>query len=315
MWVLLAILSALCLGLYDINKKRALTSYSVVTVLTFSLLVASAILVVPLVYSIVGVRMLELPCIDLFYVPEVPARTHVFILIKSCLVLSSWLCAYTAVKYLPLSLVAPLQATRPMWTLLGAVTIFSEQLSALQWIGIVLALASITTFGWSSAHGKKDITAVGLLPVLALCASILLGASSGLYDKFMMRRFDHNAVQVYYILYQSLLMWPIYFVHLRHRSSSTATVSSSSTTIKRNSNTKLAVALIAVFLVLSDYVYLVALSDPSSMIAVVSTIRRSGMLIPFLYGLIVLRESYSKRKLLAVLGILLGLICLCLSSL
>ena len=59
---------------------------------------------------------------------------------------------------------------------------------------------------------------------------------------------------------------------------------------------------------------MLALSDPDSMIAVVSTIRRGGAVIGFAYGLIFLRENDPWRKILCMLGILAGLILLALGS-
>ena len=72
---------------------------------------------------------------------------------------------------------------------------------------------------------------------------------------------------------------------------------------------------ISVFLILSDYVYLKALSDPDSLIAVVSTIRRAGTIIPFLYGILILREKQIRAKVLCLAGVILGLICLLIGTL
>jgi multidrug transporter EmrE-like cation transporter len=74
------------------------------------------------------------------------------------------------------------------------------------------------------------------------------------------------------------------------------------------------IVLISLFLIVSDNVYMLALRDPDSMIAVVSTIRRGGVVIGFAYGLIFLREPDPWRKILCMLGILSGLICLALGS-
>ena len=73
--------------------------------------------------------------------------------------------------------------------------------------------------------------------------------------------------------------------------------------------------MISVFLVISDNVYMLALSDPSSLIAVVSTIRRGGTVLGFAYGLIYLKEPDPWKKVLAMLGILAGLTCLALGTL
>lgn len=305
MWVLLAVCSALCLGFYDISKKKALLNYNVVDVLTYSLLIAAAMLAIPLLYSIIGVRQLGCACPELLYVPSIGLKAHLAILLKSAIVLSSWVFAYISIKYLPLSVVSPMQATRPMWTLIGAVTLFGEVLSGYQWAGIALALISTTFFALYSLPGRHNDTQepIHVGPVIALIMAILIGSCSGLYDKHIMRHYDHNAVQTYYIIYQAIMMSIVYLISHRKQAS-----------MSHSGHGKLAIAMIAIFLILSDYVYFIALSDPSSMIAVVSTIRRGGTVIPFLYGILILREPQPAVKSLCLLGILGGLVCLCLAS-
>lgn len=330
MWIVLAILSALCLGFYDINKKRALTTMDVVSVLTYSLWIGAAILMIPLLYSRIGADMLGGHCPDSLYVPRVSWEVHGWILLKSVLVLSSWVCAYTSVKYLPLSIVSPMQATRPMWTLIGAVTIFGEQLGGWQWAGIVLALGSIMVMAspypsaslspnrFAKGKGEKSMS---WWPIVALAMSILLGACSGLYDKHMMRHYDHNAVQVWYIVYQAITMALVRlvvagrpFMGVERRLVIAQQSFKGLEAVPLSGVNWGAVALIAVFLVISDYVYFLALTDPRSMIAVVSMIRRGGTIIPFFYGLLVLKEQHPLRKTICLIGIMLGLLCLCLGS-
>ena len=314
MWVLLAILSALCLGFYDVSKKRALQRGDVLTVLAGSVCISALVLCVPLLLSRLSPEMMEN---TMFYVPKIGARGHLLIFAKSCIVLSSWAFAYISVKYLPLSVVSPMQATRPMWTLVGAMLIFGERLNGWQWAGVVCALGSIFLF---SLTAKAHPTTSDKTPTkgnnttrkyyLCLLLAILIGAGSGLYDKYMMRHYDHNAVQVYYTVYQALMMLVIWLCNLwKTRYASEGT---SHSIINRR--LLLPVACISLFLVLSDYVYMLALSDPSSMIAVVSTIRRGGTIIPFLYGILILTEPNAGKKIACLTGVAIGLLCLALGS-
>lgn len=309
MWVILAILSALCLGFYDISKKRSLRDNNVSDVLTISLLISSAILAVPLLLSRCCPEMMS---DTLFYVPRVGLTAHLLILLKSCIVLSSWVCAYAAIKYLPISVVSPMQATRPMWTLIGAMLIFGERLNGWQWAGVVCALGSIFAFSLVEHRaGKDDIRTPKSQRKYYICLlfAILIGSASGLYDKYMMRRFDHNAVQVYYTFYQALMMGIATLIvnrkrYFRHTTDPTAAAF----------RWTWAIAGISVFLVLSDYVYMLALSDSQSLISVVSTIRRGGTIIPFLYGILVLKEKDPWKKVLCLIGIVIGLLFLAAGS-
>lgn len=308
-WVILAFLSALCLGFYDVSKKVALRDNSVVDVLTASVLVSSGILIVPLLISRL---MPDALSGSLLYVPPMDIQGHLLTILKSAIVLSSWICAYVALKHLPISIVSPWQATRPMWTLIGALLIFGERLNSWQWAGVLLAIGSIFVFSFlnrpAGLSPKKRLRGLAQQPetkyYIALALAIVIGACSGLYDKYIMRLYDHNAVQVYYTLYQAAMMLVFCYIHhKRHPSERGFHITNI-----------WPVALISVFLVLSDNVYMLALQDPSSMIAVVSTIRRGGTVIGFGYGLLFLKEKDPVKKILCMIGIIAGLICLAMGS-
>lgn len=305
MWVILAFVSALCLGFYDISKKVALRDNAVVDVLTASVLISSGILAVPLLLSRVAPEMM----LDTaFYVPALDLRGHLLTIVKSMIVLSSWVFAYVALKHLPISVVSPWQATRPMWTLVGALLIFGERLNGWQWIGVTLAIGSILAFSISQHKSKVNHPQpTDNKYYICLALAILIGACSGLYDKYMMRQFDHNAVQVYYTFYQAVMMLCVWMiVNQKNLQSKISNIKS----IKKF----WAIILISLFLIVSDNVYMLALQDPDSMIAVVSTIRRGGTVIGFAYGLIYLKEQDPWKKILSMIGVLTGLLCLAIGT-
>ncbi len=302
-WVLLAFVSSLCLGFYDISKKIALRDNSVVDVLTASIVISSAILAFPLLLSRLAP---EIAADSFYYVPQLDLRGHLLTIVKSGIVLSSWICAYLALKHLPISVVSPWQATRPMWTLIGALLIFGERLNGWQWVGVTLAIGSIFAFSIGQhRRNKLSKNKQDKRYYIALALAILIGAASGLYDKYMMRQFHHNAVQVYYTFYQAIMMLIVWTIDRYAKGRKT---------IDLRPSTIVPIVLISVFLVISDNVYMLALQDPDSMIAVVSTIRRGGTVIGFAYGLIFLKEPDPWKKLLAMCGILAGLVCLAIGT-
>ena len=140
MWTVLAFISALCLGFYDVSKKIALRENRVIDVLTISVCMSALFLSIPLILSRIYPEMM----MDThFYVPRMDSTAHAYTILKSMIVLSSWVFGYLSLKHLPISVVSPMQATRPMWTLVGALLIFHEHLNSWQWIGILLAIGSI----------------------------------------------------------------------------------------------------------------------------------------------------------------------------
>lgn len=306
MWIVLAFISALCLGFYDVSKKIALRENRVIDVLAISIFVSALFLSIPLILSRLCPEMMTGTH---FYVPPIDRTAHAYTLLKSVIVLSSWIFGYISLKHLPISVVSPMQATRPMWTLIGALLIFQEHLNAWQWIGIVLAIGSIFIFSLKNkSQIKNHQSQINNRYYVTLALAIIIGACSGLYDKYLMQQYDHNAVQVYYTFYQAIMMlvtWAIF---------NKKTIGQS--IVNRQSIKKIGViVLISLFLIVSDNVYMLALRDPDSMIAVVSTIRRGGTIIGFTYGLLFLKETEPARKILCMVGILAGLVCLALGSL
>ena len=210
MWIVLSFISALCLGCYDISKKIALRENRVIDVLTLSVCISTVLLSVPWVLSrVCPETMTATP----FYVPQLDLAAHGLVVVKSMIVLSSWVFAYISLKHLPLSVVSPMQATRPMWTLVGALLLFGERLNGWQWLGVSLAIGTVFVF---SFRNKQTIRNTRHTPAgryyVALALAILIGACSGLYDKYLMRSYDHNAVQVYYTFYQALMMLVVWFI-------------------------------------------------------------------------------------------------------
>ena len=149
MWLTCAFLSALLLGFYDVSKKQALRRLPVIPVLFANTLLCSLIFLVPVLLSRFGLLAPD----HLLYVPQAGWEVQRYILAKSVLVLSSWVCGYYGMKYLPLTIVGPINATRPVMVLLGALIIFGERLNLYQWVGVLLAIVS---FFMLSRSGRQE---------------------------------------------------------------------------------------------------------------------------------------------------------------
>ena len=137
MWLSLAFLSAALLGLYDVSKKQALRDNAVIPVLFLNTFFSMLIFFPLILLSAIGV-------LDdtIFYVPMCGWEVHKYILLKAIIVLSSWMFGYFGMKHLPITIVGPINATRPVMVLLGALLIFGERLNVWQWVGVLLAMAS-----------------------------------------------------------------------------------------------------------------------------------------------------------------------------
>ena len=294
MWLFLAFVSAILLGSYEVFKKVSLEKNAVIPVILVSILFSCIILAPFLFLSEVFPDVLKG---GIFYVPRVDFHTHLLFVLKAVIVLTSWLFAYFALKHLPISLASPIKATQPVWTVVGAMLIFGETLNGFQAAGVGLTLVSFFMF---SVVGKKEgISHKSNKWFWFIILATLTGAISGLYDKYLMNRFDAMSVQVYYTFYQAAIMGFItLFLWAPTRKKTTPF------------KFKWAIAFISLFLVVADFVYFYALTLPGSMISVVSTIRRSGVVVPFLYGAIIMHDKNIRLKIIDLLGVLIGMLLL-----
>lgn len=298
MWLTLAFTSAALLGLYDVAKKKALTGNAVLPVLLLNTLF-STLFFVPAILS----AEFGLGWFDHTVLASTPgtAGAHGLVILKSVIVLTSWIFGYFGMKHLPITIVGPISATRPVMVLVGAFLIFGERLNAYQWIGVALALVSLFLLSRSSRREGVDFT--HNLWILFVALAAVTGAVSGLYDKYIMTRLDPVFVQSWYNLYQFLMMsvvvgvlwWP-----RRHH-----------TTPFRWS---WAIPLISVFLTLADFAYLFALQEPDAMISIVSMIRRGSVVVSFLCGAMLFHERNLRSKAVDLAFILVGMIFLWLGS-
>ncbi|MEI6751625.1 MAG: DMT family transporter [Paludibacter sp.] len=298
MWLFLAFVSAILLGSYEVFKKVSLKDNAVIPVIFVSILFSCLTLVPFLILSEFFPETLKG---SVFFVPRVDFHAHILFVLKATIVLTSWLFAYFALKHLPLSLASPIKATQPVWTVVGAMLIFGEKLNGFQAAGVGITLLSFYLF---SVAGKKEgISLKTNKWFWFIVMATLTGALSGLYDKYLMKRYDVMSVQVYYTFYQAAIMGIItLFLWAPTRKKTTPF------------SFKWSIFWISFFLVTADFVYFYALTLPDSMISVVSTIRRSGVVVPFLYGAIVMKDKNIKLKLIDMIGVLIGMFLLYLGS-
>ncbi len=291
MWLALAFVSAFFLGCYDINKKMSVHNNAVIPVLFFNTLFCTLLLLPLFVISRLSGDTLSG---TIYYVPTITLEAHAYIILKSIIVLSSWIFGYFATKHLPLTITGPINATRPVMTLVGALLIFGERLNLYQWIGVLLTIVS---FFLLSATGKKEgINFRQNKWILFIFIAAVLGAVSGLYDKYLMQKFSSTAVQFWYNLYQCIMMLVVLIVLWYP---------------KREKSTpfswKWSILLVSLFLTIADFVYFYALSDPDAMISIVSMVRRGSVVVSFIGGVLFFHEKNLKGKAIDLVLIIIGM--------
>ena len=298
MWLLLAFLSASLLGFYDVFKKAALRDNAVLPVLFLNTVFSSLIFVPFILLSVLSPATLEGTVMEIH---TAGLDVHRYIVLKSVIVLSSWIFGYFGMKHLPITIVGPINATRPVMVLIGAMVFFGERLNAYQWVGVLLAVLS---FFLLSRSGKREGIDFGHNRwILFVVLAAVMGAVSGLYDKYLMGHFSPMLVQSWYNLYQVIILCPVLLLlWLPHRHTSAPF------------RWRWSIICISLFLSAADFAYFYALSYQDSMISIVSMVRRGSVIVSFLCGAIAFREKNLKSKAIDLILVLIGMFFLYLGS-
>ena len=290
MWIFLAVCSAIGLGFYDIMKKLSLKGNNVPVVLllntVFGTIILSPIIISNLAHGEIGLGN--------------TVYGHLQIILKAVIVLSSWILGYFAIKHLPLTIQGPINATRPVLVLVGAMLIFGERLNAIQWVGILLGFASL--YFISRIGAREGFSLKGSKWLWMSIGAMVLGAVSALYDKYLLRSYLPLEVQAWYSFYQMIIMGIIVLILFKSGHSG------------QRFHWRWTILGITLFLTAADIAYFYSLSMPGSMISVVSMIRRGSVLVSFLYGVTVLHERHVRAKLVDLSILLISLTLLIIGS-
>lgn len=292
MWMYLGLMAALFLGLHSLCKKHAVQGNEVFPVLLGTVL--SGFLFVAGFY-LISIIYPDYALANGYEFQQITGKEHGFIFFKSMLMAGSWILAYQALKHLPLTIVTPIRAAGPFFTFIGAMLIYKENPNFNQWIGFFLIIFSVILY---SRIGKKEgIDFKTNKWIFAIIGATFLGASSGLYDKFLIQTINLNpqTLQFWFCLYTILILLVIlsitWFPFAEKRSAFTF---------------RWTIIAVGVLLQAADYFYFKALQDPEASIMLLSAIKRSQLIITVLIGGLIFKEKNKRKKLLPLAGILIG---------
>ena len=297
MWLLLAFVYATLIGFYDTSKKAALKDNAVLPVLFLNTLFSTIIFSPFILDVIVGNDWFADTSLETaaYQGDGNMLKAHLLVVVKAVIVLTSWIAGYFGIKHIPITIVGPINATRPVMVLVGAMLLFGERLNLCQWIGVLLSMLSIYLMSRSSK--KENIDFVRNKWMWCVAIGTIMGAVSALYDKFIMTELNPLFVQSWFNLYQFIMMFIILMIVWYPTREKTTRF-----------HWSWAIPLIAIFVGAADFSYFNALSMEDSMISVVSLIRRGSVLISFACGVIIFKERNLKAKIIDLMLILIGMI-------
>lgn len=290
-WVWLTLLSAAALGVYEVAKKVSVRDNPVAPVLYLNAVVCAVIWLPFVVWSWLDPS--SIPS-RLLLVQPIDLREHAALLLKSVIVGTSWSLAYFAVKQLPISISSPIRATSPFWTILFATLVLSERPQGWQWFGMLVIMIAFYAFSFvgrlEGIHFHRDRW-VGLMLLATLFAAV-----SSLYDKHLLQhlKIDPPTVQAWFSIYLLVVLLPL-LLYWRFFDVPRALF-----------RWQTSIALIAIALLVADFFYFTAIAKPGALISVISTLRRTSIVVSFVIGIVAMGEKNFARKALCIALMLLG---------
>ncbi|MDD5063662.1 MAG: DMT family transporter [Phycisphaerae bacterium] len=299
MWLYLGIFSAVFLGLYDITRKHALRGNAVLPVLFFATL-AEALLLLPV--ALLSPTAPEFMTRLGLFIPQFGWTAHLLFFSKAILVAAIWMLGYFSIKHLPISIYSPISASGPAWTLVGAILIFGEQLTVMQWAAFGILIVSYYIF--AIVGSREGIVFHTNKWVIFLFMAVLLTAASSLLDKYLIQTLGYSAVgvQVWFILYMvPIFGFAVLAFWLPSRAKHTPF------------EWRWIIPLIGVLLTIADIAYFKAIGCEGTLISLLAAVRSSSAVVSFLAGAIFFGEVRMLQKSWALAGVLVGVFLLFLS--
>lgn len=293
MWIYYGLATALFLSLNNICKKFSVKDNAVFPLLLFTNL--SSLLIISPLFIGSQLEMNWVKDVNL-YIPQINFDDHLAIAFKSFLMTCSWVLAYYALKHLPLTIVSPIRSAGPFFTIIGALTLYHEMPSAMQWLGFIFIIVSMLIY--ANVGKKEGINFKKNKWIWAIIAATFFGSSSGLYDKFLIqsKSYDVQTVQWWFFFYVVIFIGIITALLWKPKQS--------------KFKWTWTIPCIGLLMFLADFTYFKGLQEPGTLIILMSAIKRSQIIFTVLIGGIIFKEKNKRKKLIPLAGVLIGVLLL-----
>ncbi len=278
MWIFYVLIYSFIKGARDLMKKKALERSKPAEVLVLYT-VAAFLLVVPQAPAALQADLSALP----------------LVLLKAVVLFTAYLCAFHAIRSLPIGLYGIVDLSRMIFSILLGVFFLQEIMGPWQVVGLLLVAVGILLLKMPSkkASPREDTKAIYIC--LAFLQSFL-NACSGILDKIITRTMSSGALQFWFMLFLALL-YVLYAIIIR---------------LQINWKTALRnywIWIIAFIYIVADRLLFIANGMEDSQVVLMTLLKRSGCIVTILGGRLFFGEKRTAYKLLCAAIVLAG-ICL-----
>jgi drug/metabolite transporter (DMT)-like permease len=294
LWAVLALLSAFFTGIKDIMAKKFFknnVSPNQVFFEEFFLLLLICIFIL-------------FPYIEFNSIYQL---WHLYLLKSISLGIATFF-YFILLKKFEISLASPILNLSPLVLLILTSIFLSEVITLIQFVGIILILLStyfleITVFHHEREkphlHHWKDLLKIKKISFLIYSLIVITSISfSAIFDKLIL---SENQINVYTNMFFTSLFIIIflffYFIKEKYLLKALKSIKNEPETL-----------VISFFAIISNFLILFAIAIPSAMVSLIIPLRRTSTLFAAIIGGILFHEKHLKKKILATIGMIIGVV-------
>lgn len=276
MWILYVLIYSFIKGGRDLMKKKALQKSSAAEVLVLYT-TAAFLLVLPEAPAAMQAGLSALP----------------LVVLKAVILFAAYLCAFHAIKVLPIGLYGIVDLSRMMFAILLGVLFLQEAMGPWQVVGMLLVATGIVLLKVPQKNATPKEKAKTVYVLLAFLQSFL-NACSGILDKIITRTMSPGQLQFWFMLFLALF-YVLYAAATKVRID------------WKNALRNYWIWIIAVVYIIADKFLFMANEIPDSQVILMTLLKRSGCLITIIGGRLFFGEKRTAYKLLCAAIVLAGI--------
>lgn len=275
MYILVALLCAIFLSIYEISKKKSLVKSSVSETLFF--------------YCF-GCFLLS--TIFISTALSFATKDILLLLLKSSIIFVSWSFITKAVEKLDVSVVAPFGLFTTVLVIIFSAILFDEKIGLAHMLSMLFIGGGIMLLTRLEKYEKKKIE---IKYIVHLLIGTTLGAVSSLMDKHFIsgRDMDYRGIMFWFFLFLSIFYLIVYVVKERKFEIT-----------KFKTNYWLIFTASGLFL--SDLFYYVSIGMVDAKLSIISIVKKLSVVFSTVAASIFLKEKHLKEKLLILVLMLFG---------
>jgi len=275
-WYFLTIIYAIFVGLFQCTQKKAAEKSSIYEVLAG--------------FSLIAFVLTAFTSKDVFQIEFI---SFALILLKSLVIIISWLLAMYALSKMPISLYSVISLSKIIFSIILSIIFLGEKLTSKIIIGMIIVIIGLILVNQNS--NKKESKETSLKVFVLLLISCLLSSISSIIDKKVLESVTSSQLQFWFLALLTIGYWLIILIR------------NEKINFKKMKNNYW-ILITAICLALGDRILFIVNKIPESQVSLIIIIKQLSVIENIIIGKLLFKEKNIIKKLLYSILIIFGVI-------